>query len=166
MDHGLTLIPAASPADFAEAKRLFLDYATSLGVSLSSQGFDEELATLPGKYAAPAGVLLLARNGEATRGVVGVRPLAPGICEMKRLYAVPAARGTGLGRRLAEAAIGFARDAGYRALRLDTLPSMAAASALYRTLGFREIPAYYDNSAIASRCFELALDRGGAQTRA
>jgi putative acetyltransferase len=157
MDHGLTLAPATGADDVAAARRLFLDYAESLGFSLCFQGFDEELRTLPGKYAAPNGTLLLARAGAAAVGVVGVRPLESGIAEMKRLYVDPSQRGTGLGRRLAEAAIAFARDAGYRAMRLDTVHTMVAAGALYQALGFREVPPYYDNEAIQSRCFELSL---------
>lgn len=142
MDHDLTIAPARDAASIARAGALFREYAQSLGFSLSFQGFDEELATLPGKYAPPAGALLLAGRV----GVVGVRPLEPGIAEMKRLYVAPAARGRGLGRALALAAI-----------RLDTLDHMTEATALYRALGFREIAPYYDNPLEGARYFELNL---------
>jgi ribosomal protein S18 acetylase RimI-like enzyme len=157
MDHGLRIAPAAGAADLAAARRLFLAYADSLGFSLCFQGFDEELARLPGKYAPPEGMLLLARAGASAVGVVAVRPLGGGLAEMKRLYVEPPQRGGGLGRRLAEAAIAFAREAGHRAVRLDTLATMEAATALYPRLGFREIPAYYENPIPGARYFELDL---------
>jgi ribosomal protein S18 acetylase RimI-like enzyme len=153
MDHDLTIAPARDAATLGVARALFVDYAESLGFSLCFQGFEEELATLPGKYAPPAGALLLA--GRA--GVVGVRPLGAGIAEMKRLYVAPAARGRGLGRALALAAIDAARAAGHHAIRLDTLDRMSEAIALYRALGFREIPAYYENPLEGARYFELSL---------
>jgi ribosomal protein S18 acetylase RimI-like enzyme len=153
MDHDLTIAPARDATEVAAARALFLEYAQSLGFSLCFQGFDEELATLPGKYAPPGGALLLA--GRA--GVVGIRPLEPGIAEMKRLYVIPAARGLGLGRKLALAAVEAARAAGHRAIRLDTLERMEEAIALYRALGFREIPPYYENLLEGARYFELSL---------
>jgi ribosomal protein S18 acetylase RimI-like enzyme len=144
-------------ADLDAVRRLVLDYAAGLGFSLDFQGFDEEVATLPGKYAPPRGALFLARAGGAAVGTVGVRPIAPDIAEMKRLYVAPAHRGTGLGHRLADAAIGFAREAGYAAMRLDTLETMTAPMALYRSFGFVEIPAYYVNPVPGVRYFELRL---------
>jgi ribosomal protein S18 acetylase RimI-like enzyme len=153
MDHDLTIAPARDAAAVAVARELFLEYARTLGFSLCFQGFEEELATLPGKYAPPAGALLL--GGHA--GVVGVRPLGDGVAEMKRLYVAPAARGRGLGRALAVAAVDAARAAGHRAIRLDTLDRMTEAIALYRELGFREIPAYYENPLADARYFELSL---------
>jgi len=124
---------------------LFAAYAASLPVDLGYQDFTAELAALPGKYAPPAGALILARLADGTAvGCVGLRSLtAEGCCEMKRLYLTDAARGTGLGRALTLAIVARARAIGYRELRLDTLPSMAAAIALYRQLGFVEIAPYY-----------------------
>ena len=141
----ITIKPATSSADIAQIKDLFLAYAQSLPVDLAYQDFETELAALPGKYAAPGGALLLARNGQGLAiGCVAVRPLEPGACEMKRLYVSPDGRGSGAGRRLAQAAITEARDLGYGELRLDTLPSMTAAQGLYRSIGFIATESYYD----------------------
>jgi carbonic anhydrase len=128
---------------------LFREYAAGLGVDLSFQGFDEEAAALPAGY----DVLFVAGSD----GCVGVRPFSPGICEMKRLYVRPSARGTGLGKELAEAAIAHARTLGYAAMRLDTMPAMGAAQALYASLGFVEIPAYRHNPVAGTRFMELDL---------
>ncbi len=137
---------ADGPADIAAVHALFVEYAQSLGFSLCFQNFDDELATLPGKYGPPRGRLLLARDAGGTAiGVVGVRPIADGICEMKRLYVVPAARRLQLGRRLAVAAVAAGAELGYAAMRLDTHASFTAAIPLYRSLGFGEIPPYYAN---------------------
>jgi ribosomal protein S18 acetylase RimI-like enzyme len=139
-------IRPATAEDMDAVATLFRAYAESLGVDLSYQGFEAELAGLPGAYAPPTGALLLARDASGTPiGCVAVRPRREaGICEMKRLHLDPAARGSGIGRALAIAAIQAARQAGYQTMRLDTLPTMAAAQALYRTLGFETTPAYYD----------------------
>jgi putative acetyltransferase len=140
------LITAASlPADLPAITQLFRAYAASLPIDLGYQGFDGELAALPGKYAPPQGAVLIARNENAVAlGCVAMRPLEDGVCEMKRLYVAPEGRGLGLGRALAEAIIEAARTAGYREMRLDTLASMTGAQALYRALGFLEIAPYYD----------------------
>lgn len=138
--------PVRTAADIEATARLFGAYASSLGVDLGFQGFAAELASLPGKYAAPAGELLLARDrhGEGV-GCVGLRPMAPeGCCEMKRLYVSPRGRGMGLGRALVEAILAEAVRIGYREMRLDTLPFMAEAIALYRKAGFQPIEPYYD----------------------
>lgn len=137
--------PASSAADVAAAKALFLDYAGTLGFSLEFQDFEGEIAAFPGAYAPPRGALLVAERAGAIVGAVGLRDLGEGRCEMKRLYLRPEARSGGLGRRLAEAVVAEGRRLGYRAMRLDTMPSMTRALALYRAMGFREIAPYYDN---------------------
>ena len=139
-------IRPASASDMGAVATLFREYATSLGVDLTYQGFEAELATLPGAYAPPAGALLLALDSTGTPlGCVAIRPIRePGTCEMKRLHLHPAARGAGIGRALAIAAIDAARQADYRVMRLDTLPAMVAAQALYGSLGFETTPTYYE----------------------
>jgi len=135
--------PAESAADVATARTLFREYADSLGIDLCFQDFETELATLPGAYAPPTGALLLAEYAGAAVGCVALRPLEPpSVAELKRLYVAPSARGTGLGAALTEAILTRAREAGYARVRLDTLPTMAAAQALYRRLGFHEVPPY------------------------
>src|SRR5215510_9227997 len=138
----LLLNPASSADDIAEVRALLLEYEKSIGVDLCFQGFERELASLPGDYARPAGRLLLARVEGRIAGCVALRALEPGVCEMKRLYARPEFRGRGVGRALARAVIEAGRDAGYRRMRLDTMPMMSEAIALYRGLGFREIEPY------------------------
>jgi putative acetyltransferase len=148
---------AQGSADIATVRTLFLEYAAQLDFSLCFQDFDDELASLPGDYAAPAGGLWLAEHDGAAIGCVGLRPLEPGICEIKRLYLRPAARGLGLGRGLAETAIGAARQYRYSSMRLDTVDSMVAAQTLYRGLGFRERAPYGSHRHPMLRYFELAL---------
>ncbi len=150
---------------FHEADRpalvdLLRAYERGLGISLCFQDFESELAGLPGDYAPPDGGLILARGGGELVGVVALRALdrAAGICEMKRLYVAPAGRGQGLGRRLAEAVIAEARRLGYRAMRLDTLPSMREAQALYERLGFRDIANYNGNPVAGTRFLEKDLE--------
>jgi ribosomal protein S18 acetylase RimI-like enzyme len=141
------LIAAREPADIAAAAQLFREYADQLGIDLGFLDFTAELAELPGKYAPPSGELLLARAADGTAlGCVAVRPLdGAGVCEMKRLYVRPAGRGRGIGTALVAAIIAAAETLSYAEMKLDTLPSMTAAIALYRSVGFMEIPAYYHN---------------------
>lgn len=138
------------PTDDETIRALFVEYAESLGFSLGYQGFDAELAELPGKYAPPTGALLLARAGGAAAGIVALRQLTPEISEMKRLYVRPAYRGLrtseglSIGRALALSIVAEARALGYQRLRLDTIAGkMEAAMKLYRSMGFVDIPPYY-----------------------
>ena len=148
---------AATDADLARARTLLEEYAASLDFGLEFQDFAAELAAFPGDYGPPRGrVLLAAAAGEAV-GCVCLRPLEGDICEMKRLYLKPAWRGRGLGRALAAALLDEARRLGYARMRLDTVAPMAAANALYRSLGFREIPPYRHNPLPDALFFELIL---------
>ena len=154
----MTIDEAYDAADIETARHLVRAYGASLPFSLDFQNFAEELAGLPAPYAPPAGCLLLARAAGEPMGVVGLKPLVPGIAEMKRLYVAPPARGDGIGRMLALRAIEEARAKGYERVRLDThRPSMSAAIALYRLLGFVEIPPYAANPDGAFAFFERRL---------
>ena len=156
--NGSELVEALSAADLDEARRLFQAYADWLAVDLCFQGFAQELATLPGAYARPAGRLLLARIAGEAVGTVGLRPIEASIAEMKRLWVEPGFGGRGIGRVLAEAAIAAAREIGYQRIRLDTIPArMPAAQHLYRSLGFTEIPPYYHSPLEGTVMLELRL---------
>ncbi len=152
------IVPATTPEQIAAARALFLEYAQSLGFSLCFQSFEKELAELPGSYAPPAGRLLLAKSTGVYAGCVALHALAGDACEMKRLYVRPGARGRQLGRRLAERVIGEARQIGYARMRLDTIPGvMDSAIALYRRLGFREVPPCCHNPVAGASYMELTL---------
>jgi ribosomal protein S18 acetylase RimI-like enzyme len=156
---GIVIAPARIPDDLAAVRGLFREYVDGLGIDLSFQDVEAELAGLPGKYAPPRGIILLARNSAgAAVGCIALRPLPEnGSCEMKRLYVRHEARGQSLGRRLAEALVAWAREAGYERMLLDTLASMAAAQSLYAALGFRATEAYYDNPLPGTRYMALDL---------
>jgi ribosomal protein S18 acetylase RimI-like enzyme len=143
------LITPSSPEEIEAVRGLIREYAQSLGVDLCFQSIDDELAALPGEYAAPRGALFMAVIDGKPAGCVALRPLDaadyPNAAEMKRLYVRDRYRGSGLGRELAQAVLDAAMEAGYSSVLLDTLDDMEAARGLYEDLGFREIPPYYHN---------------------
>jgi putative acetyltransferase len=148
---------ADSPELIRVVRELFLEYSESLGVDLCFQGFAEELASLPGEYSRPAGRLLVMMDEQQAVGCLALRPISNTVCEMKRLYLRAAYRGKGAGRALIDALIGAAREIGYERMRLDTLPSMIKAIAIYRSLGFQEIPPYRVNPVAGASFLELNL---------
>lgn len=141
----MEILIARSSADFGIGKQLFLEYAESLGFDICFQNFEQELIDIEVQYGAPNGCLLLVTAEEENIGCTGVRRWEDDKAELKRMYIRPTARGNGWGRQLLQAAIQQARLLGYKSLRLDTLPNMHSAIALYRTFGFAEIPAYREN---------------------
>lgn len=145
----LVVVDSADTASIEAAREIFREYAASLDVDLAFQDFEQELLDLPGPYAPPRGVLMLALLDGAVAGCCALRPADAvdyaNASEMKRLYVRKAFRGFGLGRQLAEAALDAARQHGYDCVLLDTLSDMEAARALYVELGFEEIPPYYHN---------------------
>ena len=148
---------AASEAEIETVRTLFREYEKSLGISLCFQNFAEEVAGLPGDYAPPDGRLLIAFVGRRPAGCVALRKIGEGVAEMKRLYVRLRFRGMKLGRQLTEAVLEEARSIGYRAVRLDTLPSMREAQALYVSLGFADIPPYNDHPVEGTRFMEKRL---------
>lgn len=154
----LRITQATTPNDIEEARALFKEYEASLGISLCFQNFEQELADLPGDYAPPRGRLLLAREDDQLLGCIALRPVGPTACEMKRLFVRPEFRTRRLGRVLVEAIIEEARKIGYTHMRLDTMPGrMDRAIALYRALGFVEIPPYYSTPVDTTTFMELDL---------
>ena len=147
----------ATDIDLDDVRGLLRDYAASLAFPLDFQEFDREVAELPGAYAPPTGALLVARTSGEAVACVALRALSAEICELKRLYVRPAARGDGLGRLLVDTTLEEARRLGYRRVRLDTLPGMETAQALYERLGFREIEPYTRNPIAGARFLELDL---------
>jgi ribosomal protein S18 acetylase RimI-like enzyme len=154
----IVILPVTTESEIKTTRELFVEYGQSLGFSLCFQSFDQEYASLPGKYAPPRGRLLLAEVDGQPAGCVALRPLETGVCEMKRLYVRPQFRGLKLGRQLAETVIAEAKLIGYQAMRLDTVEDkMQSAVALYRALGFREIAPYTVNPESSVIFMELAL---------
>ena len=153
----LQIVAVATGDLLNEARILFEEYAASLGIDLDFQNFSDELGRLPGEYVPPAGRLLLAQWHGETAGGIALRQLGTGICEMKRLYVRPRFQGLGIGRSLAEAVINEARTIGYARMRLDTLPSMTRARAMYAALGFRDIAPYRYNPIEGTAFMELLL---------
>jgi carbonic anhydrase len=154
----LQLTQAKTPSDIEQARKLFQEYEAGLGISLCFQNFEQELAGLPGDYAPPQGRLLLARQFDQLMGCVALRQLGPTTCEMKRLFIRPEFRDRGLGRVLVEGLIEEARKIGYTHMRLDTIADrMDRAVALYKSIGFVEIPPYRNNPVDSATFMELDL---------
>ena len=155
------IAPVRTPDAVVAAIKLFRAYAASLNADLSYQDFEAEMEAMPGKYAPPAGELLLARFANGTPvGCVGLRPIEEdGCCEMKRLYVAPQARGSGLGERLVAAVVREAERIGYREVRLDTLPFMTTAIALYGKCGFEVIEPYYQSPIVGTTFMRRSLSR-------
>ena len=147
----------ARPADIDAVRAMMREYIEWIALDLAFQEIDAELDRLPGDYAPPRGVLLVAADGDRYAGVIALRPFDTRICEMKRLFIRPEARGLGLARRLIDALLAEARRLGYAEIRLDTLPMMGAAQALYEAMGFVDMPAYYDTPIAGTRFMRKAL---------
>lgn len=153
----IELVEATSDEQVRAVRELFKAYAESLGFDLCFQDYDKELASLPGEYKAPRGMLLLAFCRGEVAGCAALRPAGESICEMKRMYVRPPYRGLGIGRQMAVKIIEFARSAGYERMRLDTIDTMTEAIALYCSLGFEEIEPYRYNPIPGAKYMELVL---------
>jgi GNAT superfamily N-acetyltransferase len=153
----ISIVQAQSEEQWREARRLIEQYAASLDLDLAFQNLQHELAHLAGEYSPPAGAFLLAADQERYLGCVGLRQFASGVGEIKRLYALPVARGQHIGRQLAEAIVEIARQRGYARLLLDTLPSMKQAQSLYASMGFNPTAAYRFNPVPGTVYLELTL---------
>ncbi len=156
----ISIVDASTPAHLDTVRSMFREYEKDIGASLCFQGFEQELATLPGRYASPAGRLYLLVEGGTPIGCIAMRSLQPGVCEMKRLYVQPSHRGHGLGRVLAERLIADARAIGYDTMRLDTLDAWLPAVGLYRSLGFKPTERYNDDQDPHTLFMALDLRRG------
>ena len=152
-----SIIRATEAIHIQEIRILFREYQHYLDVDLGFQDFEDELASLPGDYRLPGGILLLAKVGNRIAGCVALRNLGKNICEMKRLYVRPGFRGLRIGKRLAEAVIEEAITIGYSHMRLDTLDSLTKAMQLYASLGFKRVPPYYPNPLQGVVYWELDL---------
>lgn len=153
----LKIVPAESETHLNQVREMFKEYTDALGFDLSFQNFDKEFAELPGKYASPDGRLLLAIYEDKIAGCVGLRKFENDICEMKRLYIRSEFRGKGYGKALAKKIIDIGREIGYQYMRLDTVPNMIEAIALYSSLGFNKIKPYRFNPIKGALYFELKL---------
>jgi len=153
----VTFIHVKTEGEIALIRKLFMEYAESLDFDLDFQNFEEELQSLPGEYASPKGRMILAMDQNDVAGCVAMRPLRPGICEMKRLYVKPQHRGRNIGRLLAVKIINEASKCGYERMRLDTVPSMQSAQKLYESMGFKQIPAYRHNPVPGTMYLELKI---------
>jgi len=154
----IEIIHAETHEQINHAKLLFMEYAFSLDFSLCFQDFDNEIDTLPGKYSPPDGFILLALSDNKCAGCIALKKLEDGVCEMKRLYVRPGYRNLGIGKLLVEKLINEAREIGYTKMRLDTIEDkMKDAVKLYKSFGFYEIEAYYDNPQPGVLYMELNL---------
>ncbi|MDC0711570.1 GNAT family N-acetyltransferase [Stigmatella sp. ncwal1] len=151
------IVPATRPWQVQQTRTLILEYAAALGMRLDFQDFTREMDAFPADYAPPGGCLFLATGDHGPGGCAGLRPLTPGICEMKRLYVRVRHRSHGLGQRLALAAIAEARALRYTCMRLDTLPTMHIAIGLYQHLGFQPTAPSGASASSGALCFELKL---------
>lgn len=158
MTHSRTVnIRPSTPADLPAVRALLRDYLAWVGLDLSFQDFEGEVRALPGDYAPPRGALLVAEVGADTVAMIALRPLADNVCEMKRLFVHPSARGLGIARALITRLMNEARTIGYREMRLDTLPAMSEAQAIYETFGFGDIEAYYETPIKGTRFMGVRL---------
>jgi len=158
MSNDIQLLHIESGPAIDDIRALFLEYARSLNFNLCFQNFEKELEQLPGFYGMPQGRLILCQVDGKPAGCIALKPLEPGICEMKRLFVRTEFRGKGLGLTLTKHIISEARAIGYTAMRLDTIKgTMDNAIALYESVGFKEIPAYYNNPIANAFFMELRL---------
>jgi ribosomal protein S18 acetylase RimI-like enzyme len=155
----MDLLVPRSEEHLSLVRHLFREYQESQDSCYCFESFEEELARLPGEYGPPTGRLILALDGGRAAGCVAMKPIAAEICEMKRLYVPPAFRGRSLGRRLAEAVIEAAREIGYARMRLETLPSMKEAQALYAKLGFERLEPSRGDPPVVGILMERTLAR-------